>query len=72
MPRRDRGLVTPLRVTGPVTCSCGLWDSSAGHYPLRWLPGDVRDEVVVGVVMQHGDTRSWSADLRAVHPAIRL
>ena len=33
----------------------GLWDRSAGHDPLRWLPGDVRDEVVVGVVMQDSD-----------------
>src|SRR5215470_7234307 len=32
-------------------CRWGLWDSSAGHDPLHWLPGDARDEVVVGVVM---------------------
>ncbi len=33
----------------------GLWDCSPGHDPLHGLPGDVRDEVVVGVVMQDGD-----------------
>jgi hypothetical protein len=27
-----------------------------GDDPLSRLPGDVRDEVIVAVVMQHGDT----------------
>ena len=32
----------------------GLRDSRR-HDPSHWLPGDARDEVVVGVVMQYGD-----------------
>jgi hypothetical protein len=29
---------------------------SPGHDPAHWLSGDARDQVVVAVVMQHGDT----------------
>ena len=34
----------------------GLWDRPPGHDPLRLLSGDTRDEVIVAVVMQQGDT----------------
>jgi hypothetical protein len=35
-----------------------LGDGSPGHDPPRWLPRDLRDEVVVGVVVQHRHTFS--------------
>ena len=52
----------PLNCRASVIC-CGTFvlhlpplsgHSSAGHHPLSCLAGDIRDEVIVAVVMEHG------------------